>query len=271
MQVRKTRDSLIGATLLGLATAAAADVVVLTPVKDTTLIEENPTYSNGSGSNLFIGAIASGANRRALLKFDVAAAVPAGADITAATVRFDINRAGIGSGTADSASLHKLVADWGEGASATSGGGGTQATPEDATWTYRFYGNPGAGIPRLPWLVAGADFAALPSASITVGSLNTYEFSNTAQLVADVEAWLATPASNHGWILIGPENGDQTARRIDSRESASIASRPTLTVTFTPAPPADAEIPLPLWSLGLLAASFAYGGLRTLRRRQTDT
>lgn len=265
--MRNTGSWLIGAAL-GLATAANADVVVLTPVKDNTLIEENPTYSNGSGSNLFMGAIASGANRRALLKFDVAAGVPPGADITAARLRFVINRAGIGSGGTDPATLHRLSADWGEGASATSGGGGTQATPEDATWSYRFYGNPGAGIPRQPWSVAGGDFVATPSASITVGSLNTYEFSSTARLVADVEGWQAAPASNHGWIMLGPEDGDQNARRIDSRESASLPSRPTLTITFTPST-ADAEVPLPLWSLVLLAASLAYSGFRTLRRRPT--
>lgn len=236
--------------LLG-AFAAQADQLVLTPIKDNTLIEDDPNFSNGAGSNVFIGAIGSGGARRALLKFDLTA-IPPGAHITNATLRFVINRAAIGSGLDDSAALHRVTADWGEGSSSTSGGTGTQATPQDATWAYRYYGNPAAGIPRQAWTVVGGDFVPTPTQTITIGSIGAYQFIATPQMIADLQAWLMQPAGNHGWIMLGPEQREQTARRIDSRESGSAANRPTLTVTYL-LPAQEADVPLPLWSVGLLA------------------
>ncbi|MGH7613747.1 MAG: hypothetical protein ACREMW_06870 [Gemmatimonadales bacterium] len=55
---------------------------------------------------------------------------------------------------------------------------------------------------------------------------------STAQLVADVQGWLADPASNFGWILIGDESATATAKQFDSRESAA-SIRPELRVFFT--------------------------------------
>jgi hypothetical protein len=51
---------------------------------------------------------------------------------------------------------------------------------------------------------------------------------------------------------LGPEQREQMARRIDSRESGSAANRPTLTVTYL-LTPQEADVPLPLWSVVLLA------------------
>lgn len=102
------------------------------------------------------------------------------------------------------------------------------------------------------------------------GAIGNYQFQSNPQLIADVQSWLLDPANNHGWIIVGPEGDEQTARRIDSRESASIMSRPLLTVQYTL--PQVADVPLPFWSLGLLAlglfgaASRAAGpGIRTAR------
>lgn len=239
-----------GILLVAAALPARAEEAALAPTQDTTILEENPTYSNGAGSNVFIGAIASGGARRALLKFDLSS-IPVNATLTSARLRFVVNRAAVGSGLDDVATLHRVTAAWGEGTSSTSGGSGSQATPEDATWQYRFYGNPSAGVPRSPWSVAGGDFVFTASAAVTVGGIGNYQFQSTPQLVADVQSWVLDSTSNHGWIIVGPEGGEQTARRIDSRESASVMSRPLLTVTYTIAQ--DADVPLPFWSLGLLA------------------
>src|SRR5207247_649486 len=67
--------------------AASADVIDLSPSKDNTLYQD-PTgsLSNGAGPGFFVGATASLNIRRAVVAFDIAASIPAGATITAATL-----------------------------------------------------------------------------------------------------------------------------------------------------------------------------------------
>ena len=240
---------------------AHADQLALTPVQDTTLIEENPNYANGAGSSLFIGNIATGTSRRLLLKFDLST-IPPGSQITGATLRFLINKGARNAGIDDTAALHRVTAAWGEGTSSTPGGGGDQASPMDATWLYRFYG--GGNVTQQAWSAAGGDFVAIASSSVTIGSIGYYQIPTTPQLIADLQLWLTNPANNFGWIMLGPEDGQQDARRITSRESSSNPDRPTLTVTFTPPSSTDADVPLPLWSLGLLGM-----GLMGLLRRKS--
>ena len=251
----------VSAGLLAFVSTAAAEQISLTPVQDTTLIEENPNYSNGAGTNLFAGLINGGTRRRALLKFDVSS-IPPGSQITNVTLTILANRVAGSSGVNDPAALYRLTSSWGEGTSATTRGGGDQASPQDATWLYRFYG--GGGTPQQSWSAAGGDFVAIASSSLTWGSLGYYQFPSTPQLLADVQSWLANPAGNFGWILLGNEEEQQTVRRISSRESAS--DRPTLTVSFTPPPAQDADAPLPWWSLGLLGMAL-FGSIKQAVRR----
>ena len=232
--------------LLGFNVSVYAETLVLTPAKDNTLFEDNVNYSGGVSSFTFFGPIASGSPRRTLWQFDVSS-IPSGAQIHSVSVKFVVSRAAIGSSPDDVATLHRLNASWGEGNSDSgTGGGGTQATPEDATWAYRFYGNPGAGIPRTPWVNPGGDYQASASATIPVGGIGNYTFSSTVQMVNDVSAWVNNPSSNHGWILIGAEGGElsQKAKRIVSRESPSITERPTLTVDFTRPSTSPVAVPL---------------------------
>ncbi len=62
---------------------AHADTVVLTPVKDNTLIS-NETNSNGAGDSVFSGRTGSFGNQtvlRAVMAFDVTGSIPAGSTI----------------------------------------------------------------------------------------------------------------------------------------------------------------------------------------------
>ena len=64
---------------------ASADIVTLGPAADTTLYEDaQGSLANGAGQHLFAGTngTATFLNRRGLISFDVAAALPAGATIT---------------------------------------------------------------------------------------------------------------------------------------------------------------------------------------------
>jgi hypothetical protein len=74
------------------------------------------------------------------------------------------------------------------------------------------------------------------SGSVAISILGPYVIASTPGLVADVQAWLDEPFSNHGWLLRSDTEAPFTARHIATRESGSTA--PVLTVEFTAAPPA---------------------------------
>jgi len=268
------RKSRIPALLVSLAALqaprAAAESLILNPVKDATLFQDSVDFASGVASFIFAGPIASGSPRRALLEFDVSG-IPPGAIVTSVRLRLIVNRTAPGAG-ADTFSVHRVSADWGEGASdGGTGGGGTQATAGDATWRSRFHGAP-PGTPQVPWLVQGGEFAATASASTVFSGNDAFTFGSTPLLVSDVSAWLASPGANHGWILIGPE-GDvyfQLARRLISRESPSVNDRPLLTIEYTLPPPAAVRVPmLPTTGLLLAALSLLAVASRAIHRRIT--
>jgi spore coat protein A len=208
--------------------ALRADQVVLQPLKDNTLYQEGGSLSNGSGSYIFSGRTNNGVLRRALLAFDIAGGVPAGSTITGVTLTLHLSRTKAGNETVR---LHRVLADWGEGASNADAqeGAGIAAAPGDATWLYRFYNT-------ALWTAPGGDFSSTASASQTVGGTGgggLYSWSASG-MVADVQAWLSSPTSSFGWILIGNETANQTAKRFDSRENGTLSSRPRLTITYTP-------------------------------------
>lgn len=220
-------------TALGLASALTlagpplrAQSVVLTPSKDNTLIEDpDGVLSNGAGPVMFAGRVASGFSiRRAVLAFYVAGSVPPGSTIDAVTLSLTVNT--VNNTTARDLTLFVLTADWGEGTSVATGGSGAVATANDATWQHTFYDS-------AFWTADGGDFVATQSATTSVADVGTYVWSS-AQMVADVQAWLDAPATSHGWILIGDESAAQSTKRIASREDASPAARPQLTIEYTP-------------------------------------
>jgi hypothetical protein len=206
----------------GLARAATIN---LTPSKDNTLYEYDSAegdHSNGAGFHFFAGENAMGELRRGVLAFDIAGTIPAGSTITAVSLTMNMSMTPAGALTVE---LHKLLADWGEGTShAPMGeGDGAPATPNDATWRHRFFDS-------IFWTTQGGDFLATVSASQSVGGVGQYTWSS-AQMVADVQSWLDNPASNFGWLVLGDETAIATAKRFDTRESASP---PMLTIQFIP-------------------------------------
>lgn len=226
----KARGRLIATTLtfavlLAGNTAQAQLQFTLQPTRDNTLFEENAALnSNGSGNSLFAGRINQGPLRRALIAFDDLPALLPGARISSVELALHVSRSRSPEAIFN---LHRVAASWGEGASnaAEPGGVGTTAQANDATWQYRFF-------EAESWANPGGDFAPTPSASTSVGGVFTYVFPSTPELIADVESWLAEPASNHGWLVRGDETeAVTTARRFNSRESGDLAFRPELRIT----------------------------------------
>lgn len=202
---------------------ALAVVVNLNPAKDNMIVAENGTFSSGAGSWFIAGNNNQGTlgeSRRALIQFDLSA-IPTTATITDVTLSMVNDRGKAGTQTV---SLHRVTASWGEGTSNSDAdpGKGIAATTNDATWNHRLY-------PSTTWTSPGGDYVGGASSSTGVGNSGTYNWTS-AQMIADVQQWVSTPASNFGWILIGNEAAKATARRFHSRTGTTP---PVLQVTYT--------------------------------------
>ncbi len=204
------------------------------PYKDNTMYAEVDTFSNGAGQHVYAGTNNGGAGpppdpRRGLIAFAIADSLPAGAVIDSVSLELNESKATPIPGTAI-VSLHVLSADWGEGNSVANlgpgeGGGGPGVTG-DVTWAYRF-------MKTSTWTNLGGDFSPTVSASTpTTTTLGPYTW-KSAQMAADVQAWLDSPATNFGWILIGDESKAATARQFDSRDNLTVSKRPKLTIYYT--------------------------------------
>jgi hypothetical protein len=189
---------------LTLAAPARADIATIAPAQDTTIFQPVPGFtfelSSGAGPSLYFGINGQGNARRALVRYDVAGAVPAGATITSVSLAFRVDKS-ISSDLPPA--LHRVSASWGEGASdSTMSGGGGQgggtgifAQQNDASWFSRFYNESG---PSTLWSSVGGDFAATPSGTMLVGFVGDYAWPSSAGMVADVQSWLDDPAGNFG-------------------------------------------------------------------------
>ena len=238
MRSSKTLLAVILTTALGftVASSANAGIINIMPSKDNTLYEyvaSEGDLSNGAGFHFFAGENAMGELRRGVLAFDVAGSIPPGSTITAVSLSMNMSMTPAGAVTVE---LHKLLADWGEGTShAPMGeGDGAPATPNDATWRHRFFDS-------VFWTTQGGDFSSTVSASQSVGGIGQYTWSS-AQMVADVQSWVNDPASNFGWLVLGDETASATAKRFDTRESASP---PVLTIEYRTGQPTQRPRPTP--------------------------
>ncbi len=212
----------------GGSVSAQPVTVELNPLKDNTLVESaSGAFSNGVGMHVFVGNTNQNSDRRrrAVIAFDIAGNIPSGATIQSVSLRMNMSRTR--SSTVRTISLHRLLADWGEGTSDAGGGegGGAPSTSGDATWIHTFFNT-------AFWATPGGNFVPTSSASIGVGSTGSYTWQSTSDLVADVQGWVDNPATNFGWILIGDEETAATSKRFDSRQNAVTANRPLLTVTY---------------------------------------
>lgn len=213
---------------IAVGAVAQTATVQLAPSRDNTLYEDPAgAISNGQGQYLFVGTNSSGAARRALLAFDVAAAVPARARIVDVRLTMVVRQSSAAAVT--SASLHRATTLWGEGASIGSGneGGGAPALLGDATWTHAVY-------PTVTWANLGGDYVAAPSSVAGMPAVGSFTFEKTEAMLADVQDWL-DGQPNFGWLVRSDELVSGTARRIDSSDNlTATALVPTLTVTYLP-------------------------------------
>lgn len=211
--------------LLLAAASATAETILVEAGGDATLIEEpEGALANGAGPVFFVGRTNQRQNslRRGLIYFDVAAALPEKALVESVRVTLYMSPS---NSDPSPIGLHRLLAEWGEGASFASGGGGDLSLPDDATWIHTFYDD------RF-WVKPGGHFMARASVWRDVAASAFYTWESTQKMVADVRLWLRAPHRNFGWILLGDETTPQNVKSFASREETDPSLRPVLEVIY---------------------------------------
>ncbi len=200
--------------------------------RDNSLYEDQRDNTNGGHPFLYAGNNKLGSPRRFLIAFDLSG-VPRGARILAAELTFVVERSADNNAFAEPHTIHRSLADWGEGSVDTlqidpesDGGGGSAAQAGDATWNSNFH-------LQSAWSNPGGDFVPTPSATTDFfGAGSSGTFSGVG-LVADAQFWLERPGENFGWIVRGNEVDLKRAKRFHASEG-ELAFRPRLVLTFDP-------------------------------------
>jgi len=215
------------ATTVALCAPATAQTTITIPAdKDTTLYEPlNGLRANGSGPSIFCGKVGlngGGGIRRALVHFDVAGQLPAGAVVIAA--EFDIFSAQSTAFLPIQTFVHRVTQDWSEG-SVVNVPGGQGGSPQSGETTWQH-----TNFPNATWNNPGGDFAATQSFTFDLASIGPSTALVDDGMVSDIQSWLDNPSGNFGWLLKTDEVFPQTARRMHSREFGS--SPPSITITY---------------------------------------
>lgn len=210
--------------VLGTVAPTFAATVAVTSSADTSIFSVRSNYNAGASTTFVAGrGNPAGTNsiQHALLKFDLSNAIPANAIVTGVTLQlFETGSATLG--TSDAFNLHRMLVDWTEGTGIDANG--SPALPGEVTWSSRVYNT-------IPWGAPGGapgtDYVATASAGFLLqGGPSYYFVSSTAELVADVQAWLNSPGTNFGWLLkVEDESPTGTNRRFSSRENPSFAPK----------------------------------------------
>ncbi len=251
------------------ASSARAEFIALAPSADTTLSAQFSDYNSGANQSLAAGNTAGASPTRALVQFNVAAAVPAGARITSGTLLLTVTRIPVLPEPV-TFELHRLLVDWNEGsqgAGASTGFGGLAAAGE-ATWNSRKHG---VQLWSAPGGAAGVDYAAASSGSADIETSEPAFFTSNPGMVGDLQRWLDTPAANFGWLVKAQfEFTDSTARRFGSKESGATA--PILLVEY------EFDAPLRIDSTTIANGEICFGftahagkTYKLLRRAQVDS
>ena len=210
------------------ATAATLEIPVL---RDATLYQDaTGNQASGAGDFLTAGRNNQGTNsiRRSLLQFDLTT-LPAGAVVASATLRLHLTTT-VSTETVV-LTLHRMAAKWGAGPGNPSGNepNGVAPVSGDSTWLH-------AEFPATLWAAPGGDFSTTASASATVSNSSGFFAWSSAQLLTDVNGWIANPGQNFGWILRSDESAPQTAKRFESGDNTSVSFRPALILDYSVVP-----------------------------------
>jgi hypothetical protein len=231
---------------------ALAEEIELRPIADTSLFEVAPTNNLGAQDYLTCGNIQNSwcgttnfpiyCRNRALLKFDIAGAVPPGSRIRSVRLALWMPFASQDEeANSLDTSLHRMLVPWVPGTGTNRGNLfpgilGRPAEPGEPCWNFRQWPDVQWG---LPGGAPGVDFTPQASSQISgIGSRPNEIYSteeSSGPLLEDIQFWLDNPGANHGWMLkASDETLNWTAKRFLSMDS--IGSYPKLSIDFVPPP-----------------------------------
>ncbi|MDA0812055.1 MAG: DNRLRE domain-containing protein [Verrucomicrobia bacterium] len=223
------------------ATMAQGGAVSLNPSADTCLFELDPSYNFGGQRDVPSGTLGGqvGETRsRALYRFDIVAALPAGAVITDARLKMDVVQSPSGQQNS-TFGLYRVLVDWGEGDKRGDNPGGAAADAGESTWESRFHPDQSW---KEPGGAFGSDFASAPSAERAILGDGAYVFEFNEVGLADLRSAFSAPESNFGWLLASQsEEKAKTARRWATREHRTTP--PVLEIGFTLEPTPALDLP----------------------------
>src|SRR5438270_12191706 len=111
VRARRRRILCLAVGIFLLPQLGRADTITVFSSRDTTIYRDSPTNSDGAGTAMIVGTNARSSPQRALIGFDVANSIPAGATITSVQFTLVLNLAAPGEMRARPIELHRLLAD----------------------------------------------------------------------------------------------------------------------------------------------------------------
>lgn len=214
--------------LVSLPPFAVADVVTTTfaDSADSTLRQDAATANYGLTSVISVHSRNKNRNRRGAIFFDLSA-IPSNATIENALLNMYMETAPSQPRNID---VHRFTDSWREGT-----GDDNINSPgiNGATWIERQYGNNiWTGSGPWDWAAQGGDFVAAATASTPTTGRGWMNWN----VLPDVAAWTSGAASNYGWLIKDPIEGDGSGNshrsQWDSRENGDAALNPVLDVTY---------------------------------------
>lgn len=156
---------------------------------DTVLYSDTPTTNYATNIYYIVGDPNGSTARRGLIRFSGVSTIPAGSTITSVILSLNKRATGYTSPaeTSYTCRLKRCLVDWVEA---------------QATWNVYATASDWPGSAGCS--TNGTDRAAADSATATVTSTDDgawVAWGSTAQLVADVQAWVDGTANNYGWLI----------------------------------------------------------------------
>jgi len=179
--------------------------------RDTSLSQNQPTTVFGLSTALVVDGddpSGTGNDVSSLLRWDISA-IPPGSSIESAVITLQVTNSSTGN-----YGVYQLLAPW---------------TETEATWNQ--------SAAATSWQLAGAlgtlDRGTISLGTVSANSTGSYTFSLNSSGLAVVRAWVDDPNSNHGLIIA--DSSVTNGLDILSRETATAAQRPKLTIAYSQA------------------------------------
>ena len=176
-------------------------------VSGTFINSARPDYNNGGATSLYLGEDFYGGFMRCLIRFDLPPSFTERTSISGATLSLTTGALTGGNPAAATVYVQRLTESWGQG-------NGAGPDPITGDYTYGQLCSVGGATWNQPfcsgvtWSTIGgsADATLSGSASSPATPASVVQW-NSAGMASDVQSWVDTPSSNHGWRLRSSSEG----------------------------------------------------------------